>query len=176
MKGLLDFEKLIEFTPADHEGLEPGPARAGLDVQPDRRSGPDRPDLPRLRAGPRAPAVWDAAARLTTGITGTLYTSEQNEESPEAEPALPDVLGLGPGRGAPGGGRRDRNALSVYQKSLLPPLRGAETGGMTLREVIEDGPSAQLDALGADDFTALFIAKEQTWRRRYQDSFGTGPR
>ena len=62
-----------------------------------------------------------------------------------------------------------RNALSVYQKSLFTALSETETGGMSLREVIEEVPAALLDALGADAFTALFIPKEQTWRRRYQD-------
>ena len=40
---------------------------------------------------------------------------------------------------------------------------------MSLREVVEEVPAAQLNALGGDAFTAIFIPKEQTWRRRYQD-------
>ena len=114
------------------------------------------------------------AARLTTVITGTLYTSAQNEERPEAKPRFlifSDSVQDAAHRAAIA---ETRNALSVYQKSLFTALARTETGGMTLREVVEQVPTAHLDALGADDFTALFISKEQTWRRRYQDLIRDG--
>ena len=109
------------------------------------------------------------AARLTTGITGTLYTSAQNEEQSEAKPRFlmfSDSVQDAAHRAAVA---ETRNALSVYQKSLFTALDETETGGMTLRQAIEDVPAALLDTLGGDAFTALFIPKEQTWRHRYQD-------
>lgn len=117
------------------------------------------------------------AARLTTGVTSTLYTSEQNEEEPEAKPRFlmfSDSVQDAAHRAAVA---ETRNALSVYQKSLFSALSGTEAGKMTLRQVFEEIPAAYLASLGADEFTALFISKEQTWRppipraspRRYFD-------
>lgn len=109
------------------------------------------------------------AARLTTGITGTLYMSAQNEERPEAKPRFlifSDSVQEAAHRAAVA---ETRNALSVYQKFLYTALNETETSGMSLRDVIEEVPAAPLDTLGGDAFTALFIPKEQTWRRRYQD-------
>lgn len=109
------------------------------------------------------------AARLTTGVTSTLYTSEQNEEEPEAKPRFlmfSDSVQDAAHRAAVA---ETRNALSVYQKSLFSALSGTEAGKMTLRQVFEEIPAAYLASLGADEFTALFISKEQTWRRRYQE-------
>lgn len=93
---------------------------------------------------------------MTTGITGTLYTSEQNEERPEAKPRFPNVFGFGPGRSAPGGGGQNPERAVGYQKALYEALRTAKAGG-SLQEVIEDVPRTQLTELGPDGFTALFI-------------------
>lgn len=67
-----------------------------------------------------------------------------------------------------------RNALSVYQKALFGGLRSAEAGAMTLHEVIEEVPRAQLAELGPDAFTAAFIPKELTWLRRYRELIESG--
>ena len=109
------------------------------------------------------------AARLTTGITGTLYTSAQNEEDPTAKPRFlmfSDSVQDAAHRAAIA---ETRNALTVSQKSLFTALSATETAGMTLQKVIEEVPARYLNELGGDDFTAEFIAHEQTWRGRYQD-------
>jgi len=62
------------------------------------------------------------AARLTTGVTGTLNTSEQNEENPKAKPRIlmfSDSVRDAAYRAAVA---ETRNALSVYQKSLFTAL------------------------------------------------------
>lgn len=173
VKGLLDAES-VEFTPADHEDVEPGSASPVWMYDPRDAQG---------RLDRTCPACGQArglllfgmrAARLTTAITGTLYTSPQNEEQPEAKPRFlmfSDSVQDAAHRAAVA---EARNALSVYQKSLYTALLQTETGGMALDEVIEKVPAAYLDELGADTFTALFIAKEQTWRRRYQDLITEG--
>ena len=168
VKGLLDSDT-IEFTPADHENIEPGPAAPVWMYDPSDSNGRIDRTCPACGQARGLLLFGMRAARLTTGITGTLYTSAQNEEQPEAKPRFlmfSDSVQDAAHRAAVA---ETRNTLSVYQKSLYSTLRETETGRMSLREVIEDIPAAQLDALGGDAFTALFIPKEQTWRRRYQD-------
>lgn len=168
VKGLLDCES-IEFTPAEHDGLQSGPAAPVWMYNPTDGQGRIDRTCPACGQARGLLLFGMRAARLTTGVTGTLYTSKQNEESPKAKPRFlmfSDSVQDAAHRAAIA---ETRNALSVYQKSLFTALARAGTGGMTLREVIEQVPIAHLDALGADDFTALYISKEQTWRRRYQD-------
>ncbi len=168
VKGLLDSDT-IEFTPADHENLETGPAAPVWMYDPSDANGRIDRTCPACGQARGLLLFGMRAARLTAGITGTLYTSAQNEERPEAKPRFlmfSDSVQDAAHRAAVA---ETRNALSVYQKSLYSALRETETGGMSLREVIEEIPAAQLDALGGDAFTAIFIPKEQTWRRRYQD-------
>ena len=173
VKGLLDAES-IEFTPAEHDGLEPGPAAPVWMYNPTDTQGRIDRTCPSCGQARGLLLFGMRAARLTTGVIGTLYTSEQNEESAQAKPRFlmfSDSVQDAAHRAAIA---ETRNALSVYQKSLFSALRSAETGQMTLHEVIEKVPAAYLDSLGADDFTALFISKEQTWRRRYQDLIRDG--
>lgn len=173
VKGLLDAES-IEFTPGDHEGCEPGSAAPVWMYNPTDGQGRIDRTCPACGQSRGLLLFGMRAARLTTGITGTLYTSSQNEERSEAKPRFlmfSDSVQDAAHRAAVA---ETRNALSVYQKSLYTALARTETGGMTLREVIDETPAAYLDALGGDDFTALFIAKEQTWRHRYQDLIREG--
>lgn len=173
VKGLLDAES-IEFTPADHDGCEPGSATPVWMYNPTDGQGRIDRTCPACGQARGLLLFGMRAARLTTGITGTLYTSAQNEERPEAKPRFlifSDSVQDAAHRAAVA---ETRNALSVYQKSLYTALAETETKGMTLREVIDEVPAAYLDALGGDDFTALFIAKEQTWRHRYQDLIRDG--
>ncbi|WP_297778207.1 DEAD/DEAH box helicase [uncultured Roseovarius sp.] len=168
VKGLLDAES-IEFTPADHDGLEPGPAAPVWMYNPTDTQGRIDRTCPACGQARGLLLFGMRAARLTTGVIGTLYTSEQNEENALAKPRFlmfSDSVQDAAHRAAVA---ETRNALSVYQKSLFSALKSSESGQMTLRDVIEKVPDAYLDSLGADDFTALFISKEQTWRRRYQD-------
>nr|CAD6609853.1 hypothetical protein RTCK_02220 [Rhizobium sp. TCK] len=168
VKGILNAET-IEFTPADHNNLEPGPAAPVWIYNPTDANGRIDRTCPACGQARGLLLFGMRAARLTTGITGTLYTSTQNEERPEAKPRFlmfSDSVQDAAHRAAVA---ETRNALSVYQKALYSALRGAETGALNLHEVIEDVPRAQLAELGADGFTALFIPKEQTWRRRYRE-------
>ena len=173
VKGLIDSES-IDFTPAEHDGLEPGPAAPVWMYRPTDGQGRIDRTCPACGQARGLLLFGMRAARLTAGITGTLYTSAQNEERPEAKPRFlifSDSVQDAAHRAAIA---ETRNALSVYQKSLFTALARTETRGMTLREVVEQVPTAHLDALEADDFTALFISKEQTWRRRYQDLIRDG--
>ena len=168
VKGLLDSET-IAFTPSDHDNLETGPATPVWMYDPSDSNGRIDRTCPACGQARGLLLFGMRAARLTTGITGTLYTSAQNEEQSEAKPrflVFSDSVQDAAHRAAVA---ETRNALSVYQKSLFTALRETEMAGMSMSEVIEDVPTALLNTLGGDAFTALFIPKEQTWRRRYQD-------
>ncbi len=109
------------------------------------------------------------AARLTAGITSTLYTSTQNEEDPTAKPRFlmfSDSVQDAAHRAAIA---ETRNALSVSQKALFKALVAADNKDLTLNDVIRSVPQQYLDEMGGDDFTAQFIAREQSWRKTYQD-------
>ncbi|WP_412506107.1 DEAD/DEAH box helicase [Roseovarius sp. SYSU LYC5161] len=168
VKGALDSDTLA-FTPCDHDDLEVGPAAPVWMYDPSDTNGRIDRSCPACGQARGLLLFGMRAARLTTGITGTLYTSAQNEEEPDAKPrflVFSDSVQDAAHRGAVA---ETRNALSVYQKSLFTALQGTETGSMSLGTIIEQVPDAQLDMLGPDAFTALFIPKEQTWRGRYQD-------
>lgn len=173
VKGVLNAET-VEFTPSDHDNLEVGPSAPVWIYNPTDANGRIDRTCPACGQARGLLLFGMRAARLTTGITGTLYTSEQNEEHPEAKPRFlmfSDSVQDAAHRGAVA---ETRNALSVYQKALYGALRSAETGAMSLHEVIEEVPQAQLAELGPDGFTALFIPKELTWRRRYQELIENG--
>jgi DEAD/DEAH box helicase domain-containing protein len=173
VKGVLNAET-VEFTPADHDHLEPGPASPVWMYNPTDANGRIDRTCPACGQARGLLLFGMRAARLTSGITGTLYTSEQNEERPEAKPRFlmfSDSVQDAAHRAAVA---ETRNALSVYQKALYGALHRAESGGMSLQEVIEELPRAHLADLGPDGFTALFIPKELTWRRRYQDLIESG--
>lgn len=173
VKGALDAESM-EFVPKNHDSIEPGLTAPVWMYNPTDGQGRIDRTCPACGQSRGLLLFGMRAARLTTGITGTLYTSQQNEESPEAKPRFlmfSDSVQDAAHRAAVA---ETRNSLSVYQKSLFTALDAAEGRKMTLREVIDKVPSAHLEAFGADDFTALFISKEQTWRNRYQDLIRDG--
>lgn len=173
VKGLLNSETL-EFTPADHDHLEPGLASPVWVYNPTDAKGRIDRTCPACGQVRGILLFGLRAARLTSGITGTLYTSEQNEEQPEAKPRFlmfSDSIQDAAHRAAV---VETRNTLSVYQKALFGALRREEGGTMSLQEVIEELPRAQLTDLGPDGFTALFIPKDLTWRRRYQELIESG--
>ena len=173
VEGRLDPET-VEFAPGGHDSLETGSAAPVWMYDPTDSDGRIDRTCPACGQARGLLLFGMRAARLTTGITGTLCTSAQNEERPEAKPRLlmfSDSVQDAAHRAAVA---EIRNTLSVYQKSLHAALSEAEMGGMSLHEVIEKVPAAQLDALGGDAFTALFIPKEQSWRHRYQDLIQNG--
>ncbi|MEQ8861578.1 MAG: DEAD/DEAH box helicase, partial [Pseudomonadales bacterium] len=173
MPGLLDAESL-EFIPCDPEKAAAGTASPAWMYNPVNDQGRIDRTCPACGQEHGLLLFGMRAARLTTGVTGTLYTSTHNEEQPAAKPRLlmfSDSVQDAAHRAAIA---ETRNSLSVYQKALYQALAGADAGAMTLRQVIDELPRSQLEALDADDFTALFIAKEQTWRSRYQDLIRNG--
>ena len=173
VRGLLNAET-VEFTPADHDHLEPGSASPVWVYNPTDANGRIDRTCPACGQVRGILLFGLRAARLTSGITGTLYTSEQNEERPETKPRFlmfSDSIQDAAHRAAV---VETRNTLTVYQKALYGALRCAKSGAMNLQEVIEKLPRAQLADLGPDGFTALFIPKELTWRRRYQDLIENG--
>jgi DEAD/DEAH box helicase domain-containing protein len=168
VRGVLNADT-VEFTPADHNNLEPGPDAPVWVCNPTDANGRIDRTCPACGQARGLLLFGMRAARLTTGITGTLYTSAQNEERAEAKPRFlmfSDSVQDAAHRAAVA---ETRNALSVYQKALYSALNGAETGALSLHDIIEDLPRTQFSELGADNFTALFIPKEQTWRGRYRD-------
>ena len=173
VRGMLDAES-VEFTPNDHQNLTPGTASPVWMYNPTDEQGRLDRTCPACGQEHGLLLFGMRAARLTTGITGTLYTSAHNEESATAKPRLllfSDSVQDAAHRAAIA---ETRNALSVYQKALFQTLAPLGNKGMTLHQVIAELPSSQLHALGADHFTALFIAKEQTWRNRYQELVRNG--
>ena len=168
IKGVLDSET-IAFTPSEHDGLEPGPAAPVWMYDPSDENGRIDRSCPACGQSRGLLLFGMRSARLTTGIAGTLYTSLQNEEESEAKPRFlmfSDSVQDAAHRAAVA---ETRNALSVNQKSLFTALEENSENEMSLEEVINQIPSAKLDSLGPDTFTASFIPKEQTWRRLYQD-------
>jgi len=173
VKGLFHADS-VEFIPDDHEDLKPGPNAPVWMYNPTDGKGRIDRTCPVCGQSRGLLLFGMRAARLTTGVTGTLYTSAQNEENPKSKPRLlmfSDSVQDAAHRAAVA---EMRNVFSVYQKSLFTELNATDGGEMSLYEVIEKVPSTHLDALSPDDFTALFIAKEQTWRLRYQDLIRNG--
>ncbi|MCZ8133545.1 MAG: DEAD/DEAH box helicase [Rhodobacteraceae bacterium] len=168
VKGVLNAET-VEFTPADHNHLEPGTSVPVWMYNPTDTNGRIDRTCPACGQSRGLLLFGMRAARLTTGITSTLYTSTQNEEQPEAKPRFLMFSDSVQDAAHRASVAETRNALSVYQKALYKALLGAQTGALSLHEVIEVVPRAQMVELDPDAFTALFIPKEQTWRRRYRD-------
>ena len=173
VKGLLNSQTL-EFHPSDHKDIQPGPAAPVWMYDPTDAQGNIDRTCPACGHAQGLLLFGMRAARLTTGIAGTLCTSAQNEDDPAGKPRFlmfSDSVQDAAHRAAV---TETRNALSVSQKSLYTALQATDTAGMTLREVIEELPARYLDDLGGDNFTAQFIAHEQTWRSRYQDLVRNG--
>lgn len=168
VQGLLDSES-VEFKSVDHKDAEPGSASPVWMYNPTNDQGRLDRTCPACGQERGLLLFGMRAARLTSGITGTLYSSEQNEEDPEAKPRFllfSDSVQDAAHRAAVA---ETRNAFSVYQKSLFNALEASDEQKLSLKHIIEDLPSEYMDQMGADDFTAVFISKEQTWRKRYQE-------
>ena len=167
-KGVLNAETL-EFQPGNHDDVNLGPASPVWMYDPTDDN--DRIDRTCPACGHSQGLILFGmrAARITAGLSGILYTSMQNEEYPAAKPRLlmfSDSVQDAAQRAAVA---EVRNARSVTQKSLFQALEGSDTRSLSLSDVITDLPSNDLDKLGGDAFTALFISKEQTWRKPYDN-------
>ncbi len=168
VQGMLDSESL-EFSPSNHDELDVGPTSPVWMYDPTDSNGKLDATCPSCGQAQGVLLFGMRAARLTPGITSTMYSSEQNEESPDAKPRFlmfSDSVQDAAHRAAVA---ETRNTLSVYQKSLYQVLQKTDAGKLNLEEVFQDVPKDWLANLGADSFTAMFIPKEQAWRSRYAD-------
>jgi DEAD/DEAH box helicase domain-containing protein len=173
VSGLLDAQSL-EFQPGDHDDLEPGPQSPVWMYDPTDDHGRIDRTCPACGQSQGLILFGMRAARMTTGITGTLYTSKQNEDEPTAKPRFlmfSDSVQDAAHRAAVA---ETRNARTVSQKSLYQALQANPARSELLSAVIKDVPERYLDEMGGDDFTAQFIAKEQTWRKDYQALIHSG--
>lgn len=168
IKGTLNADT-VTFGVGDTDGLGAGPvAPVWMYAPVDGQGNIDR-TCPACGHAQGLLLFGMRAARLTAGITATLYTSTQNEEDPKAKPRFlmfSDSVQDAAHRAAVA---ETRNALSVSQKSLFKALTASDNKRLTLKDVIEAVPQSYLEEMGGDDFTAQFIAREQNWRGRYQD-------
>ena len=165
--GMLNSDDL-EFQPTTHDELKPGPAAPVWLYDPTDKNGRLDRTCPACGHAQGLILFGMRSARITTGVTGTLYTSEQNEENATAKPRLlmfSDSVQDAAQRAAV---TEVRNARSVSQKSLYRTLLNERSLGISLLSVYQDLPKRYLEEFGGDDFTALFIAKEQTWRMHYE--------
>ncbi len=166
--GMLDSESM-EFSPSNHDDLEVGPASPVWMYDPSDDSGKMDATCPACGQSRGLLLFGMRAARLTTGITGTMYSSEQNEEDADDKPRFLIFSDSVQDAAHRASVAETRNTLSVYQKSLFEALSNTADGKLSLEDVIQTVPKEHLADLGGDTFTARFIPKEQTWRHPYVD-------
>jgi DEAD/DEAH box helicase domain-containing protein len=112
------------------------------------------------------------STRMTAAVSSILFTSEQNEERAVDKPRFllfSDSVQDAAQRGAV---TEVRNTQSVVQKALYGALINDEAGVKTVASLFSDLPEALHADMGADRFTALFIPRDLTWRRAYQELVG----
>ena len=99
------------------------------------------------------------STRMTAAISSILFTSEQNEETNEAKPRFllfSDSVQDAAQRGAV---TEVRNTQTVIQKALYQALNRTGSSTQSLIDLFEQLPQKLHQELGADRFTALFIAR-----------------
>ena len=109
------------------------------------------------------------STRMTAAVSSILFTSEQNEENAVDKPRFllfSDSVQDAAQRGAV---TEVRNTQSVIQKALYEALSNPEAGNQTVASLFSDLPEALHAEMDADRFTALFIPRDLTWRRAYQE-------
>ena len=114
------------------------------------------------------------AARLTSALANTLYTSEQNELEPEEKPRLllfSDSVQDAAQRAAVA---EIRNTQSVIRKSLFKAIEAAPEAGLTLEEITKELPDQLCADLGRETFLARFIAWDQVWRSEFEEFLKAG--
>ena len=159
----------LEFVPGDHEDdLEPGPqAPVWLYDPTDDRGALDR----------TCPACGHAhglllfglrASRMTAALANTLYTSEHNEEDPQAKPRFlmfSDSVQDAAQRAAVA---EIRNTGAVIRKSLYRAVAKSPERNLALADAITITPETHRQEMGDEAFVAAFIARNQIWRDQYQ--------
>jgi len=114
------------------------------------------------------------AARLTSALANTLYTSEQNELEPGEKPRLllfSDSVQDAAQRAAVA---EIRNTQSVIRKSLFKAVEASPEAGLTLEEITKDLPEQLSADLGGEAFLARFISWDQVWRSEFVEFLKTG--
>ena len=109
------------------------------------------------------------STRMTAAVSSILFTSEQNEENAVDKPRFllfSDSVQDAAQRGAV---TEVRNTQSVIQKALYGALSNPEAGDQSVASLFSDLPEKLHAEMGADRFTALFIPRDLTWRRAYQE-------
>jgi DEAD/DEAH box helicase domain-containing protein len=113
------------------------------------------------------------AARVTAALTNTLYASEQNEEDPKTKPRFLMFSNSVQDAAQRAAVAEIRNTGAVIRKSLFRAITETPTRGLRLDEVINDVPKALRSELGDEAFVATFIARNQTWRKQYENLLQT---
>ena len=109
------------------------------------------------------------STRMTSAVSSILFTSEQNEEHVADKPRFllfSDSVQDAAQRGAV---TEVRNTQSVIQKALYGALNSGEKSDHSVASLFLELPESLHANMGADRFTALFIPRDLTWRRSYQD-------
>jgi DEAD/DEAH box helicase domain-containing protein len=109
------------------------------------------------------------STRMTAAVSSILFSSEQNEENAEDKPRFllfSDSVQDAAQRGAV---TEVRNTQSVVQKALYGAISSNAAGDQTVASLFSGLPEALHAQLGADRFTSLFIPRDLTWRRAYQE-------
>ena len=109
------------------------------------------------------------STRMTAAVSSILFTSEQNEENVINKPRFllfSDSVQDAAQRGAV---TEVRNTQSVIQKALYGALTNEDAGDQTVNSLFSALPETLHAEMGADQFTALFIPRDLTWRRAYQE-------
>ena len=109
------------------------------------------------------------STRMTAAVSSILFTSEQNEENAVDKPRFllfSDSVQDAAQRGAV---TEVRNTQSVIQKALYGALTNEEAGDQTVASLFSALPETLHVEMGADRFTALFIPRDLTWRRAYEE-------
>ena len=114
------------------------------------------------------------SARLTAGISSTLFTSTQNEESATEKPRFlmfSDSVQDAAQRSAV---TEVRNTQSVVQKAIyqgiheMGVIADGDAPSISLENLVDNLPPRLLAELGNDRFTASFIPRDQVWRKAYK--------
>jgi DEAD/DEAH box helicase domain-containing protein len=109
------------------------------------------------------------ATRMTAAVSSILFTSEQNEEQASDKPRFllfSDSVQDAAQRGAV---TEVRNAQSVIQKALYQSIVEHAGGYVSVHSLVDELPQNLHNSLGPDEFSALFIPRDLTWKKSYQE-------
>lgn len=167
ISGYLDSHTLA-FRAGDHDPEHQGGDTPVWIYNPTNERGKLDRTCPACGQGQSLVLFGLRAARITAGLTSILYASEHNEEDPAAKPRFlmfSDSVQDAAHRAAV---TEHRNNRSVIRKSLHSALKGSETAGMSLADVVSKLPGELRRQMGDEAFAARFTAFDQTWDRAFE--------